>query len=67
MAKASRAKPAPRSAKAGRPPAELVAPPRVRRRQKAAHVAFVKDTTVHQAAEGPRVILGMSRPKVKKG
>lgn len=67
MAKASRPKPAPRSPKAGRPPAEPVAPPRVQRRGKTAHVSFMKDTTVHQAAEGPRVILGMSRPKVKKG
>jgi hypothetical protein len=67
MAKASRQKRAPRSPKAGRPPAELIAAPRVRRREKTAHVAFMKDTTVHQAAEGPRVILGMSRPKVKKG
>lgn len=67
MAKPSQPRRAPRSVKAGRPPAEPVAPARVRRRQKTSHAAFVKDTTVHQAAEGPRVILGMSHPKVKKG
>lgn len=67
MTNPSLPRPAPRSAKAGKPPAEAVASARVRRRQKTARAAFAKDTTLHQAAEGPRVILGMSRPKVKKG
>jgi hypothetical protein len=56
-----------RSPKAGRPPASKVTPPRVRRRQKSARAAFRKDTTIHQAAEGPRVAWGVTRPKVKKG
>ena len=56
----------PRSAKAGRPPREVVAPPRVRRRQKTAHVAVRKDTMIMEAAEGPRVRWGVTRPKVKK-
>ena len=55
-----------RSPKAGRPPASTVMPPRVRRRQKSARAAFRKDTTIHQAAEGPRVIWGVTKPKVKK-
>ena len=56
-----------RSRKAGRPPEEFPAPPRVRRRQRAAHAAFRKDTTIHQAAAGPRVLWGVTKPKVKKG
>ena len=56
-----------RSAKAGRPPEEVVSPPRVRRRQKSARVAVRKDTTLFEAAEGPRVIWGRTKPKVKKG
>jgi hypothetical protein len=40
--------------------------PRVRRRQKSAGAAFRKDTTIHQAAEGPRVIWGVTKPKIKK-
>jgi len=56
-----------RSAKAGRPPSSQVMAPRVRRRQKSARAAFRKDTTIHQAAEGPRVIWGVTKPKVKKG
>lgn len=58
---------APRSRKAGRPPAPQALPPRVRRRRKTARAAFRKDTTIHQAAEGPRVIWGVTKPKVKKG
>ncbi|HSE06726.1 MAG TPA: hypothetical protein VLK35_21455 [Methylomirabilota bacterium] len=42
-------------------------PARVRRRQKSARAAFRKDTTIHQAAEGPRVTWGVTKPKVKKG
>ena len=57
---------APRSAKAGNPPELTVAPPRVRRRQKTAHVAVRKDTMISEAAEGPRVIWAVTKPKVKK-
>jgi len=73
MAKANRAKPARskkalpvRSAKAGRPPEETVAAPRVRRRQKSAHAAFRKDTTIHQAPEGSRAAWPASKPMFKK-
>jgi hypothetical protein len=55
-----------RSAKAGRPPQESPATPRVRRRQKTAHVAVRKDTMLMQAADGPRVRWGVTKPKVKK-
>jgi hypothetical protein len=56
-----------RSAKAGRPPREVPAPPRVRRRAKSAHAAVRKDTMLLQAPEGPRVLWGVTKPKVKKG
>jgi hypothetical protein len=56
-----------RSAKAGRPPEELVASPRVRRRQKTAHAAVRKDSTLLEAGRGPRVVWGVTKPKVKKG
>jgi hypothetical protein len=56
-----------RSQKAGRPPEEAVAPPRVRRRRKTAHVAVKKDTMLLQAPQGPRVIWGVTKPKIKKG
>jgi hypothetical protein len=56
-----------RSAKAGRPPEERVLAPRVRRRQKSAHTAFSKDTTIHQAPSGSRATWPASRPKFKKG
>jgi hypothetical protein len=55
-----------RSPKAGRPPVEIMSSPRVRRRQKTAHVAVRKDTMILQAAEGPRVLWGVTKPKVKK-
>jgi hypothetical protein len=58
---------APRSPKAGRPPQEGVLPPRVRRRQKTAHASLRKDTMMLQAPEGPRVLWGVTKPKVKKG
>lgn len=57
----------PRSPKAGRPPEERVAAPRVRRRRKTARAAVRKDTMILQAAEGPRVLWGVTKPKVKKG
>lgn len=56
-----------RSRKAGRPPEPQAMPARVRRRRSTAHAAFRKDTTIHQAAEGPRVLWGVTKPKVKKG
>jgi len=58
---------APRSRKAGRPPEQAVMPRRVRRRGRTARAAFRKDTTIHQAAEGPRVVWGVTQPKIKKG
>lgn len=56
----------PRSPKAGVPPEESVSPPRVRRRQKTAHVAVRKGTTLLETGHGPRVIQGAKKPKVKK-
>jgi hypothetical protein len=56
-----------RSPKAGRPPDLQVMPARVRRRQKTARAAFRKDTTIHQAAQGPRAIWAATKPKIKKG
>jgi hypothetical protein len=56
----------PRSAKAGRPVEPTVAPARVRRRQKTAHAAVTKDTTLFEAAQGPRILWGRAKPKVKK-
>jgi hypothetical protein len=38
----------------------------VRRRQKTAHVAVRKDTMLMQAADGPRVRWGVTKPQVKK-
>lgn len=55
-----------RSPKAGRPPEETISPPRVRRRQKTAHVAVRKGTTLLETGHGPRVIQGAKKPKVKK-
>jgi hypothetical protein len=57
----------PRSPKAGRPPEEPAASRGVRRRQRRAIAAVRKDTTLSQAARGPRVLWGVTRPKVKKG
>jgi hypothetical protein len=72
MAKARKARPAsakarPRSPKAGRPPVPQAVPARVRRRRTSARAAFRKDTTIHQAAEGPRAIWAATKPKIKKG
>lgn len=61
------AKKSPRSPKAGRPPDPQAMPARVRRRQKSARASFRKDTTIHQAAQGPRAIWAASKPKIKKG
>lgn len=43
-----------------------IAPPRVRRRQKTAHVAVRKDTMLMQTDDGPRVVWAVTKPKVKK-
>ena len=59
--------PAQRSPKAGRPPQAGVSPPRVLRRERTAHAAVKKDTMILQAPEGPRVLWGRTKPKVKKG
>jgi hypothetical protein len=56
-----------RSRKAGKPPETGAAPARVRRRERSATTAFRKDTTIHQAAEGPRVVWAAGKPKLKKG
>jgi hypothetical protein len=56
-----------RSPKAGRPPETIVAPPRVQRRRRTAHTAVRKDTMIRQSADGPRVLWGVTKPKVKKG
>ena len=56
-----------RSPKAGRPAEEVVMPARVRRRAKTAHGAVRKGTTLFEAARGPRVLWGRTKPKVKKG
>jgi hypothetical protein len=55
-----------RSPKAGSPPRDTPATPRVRRRQKTARPAVRKDTMLMQAADGPRVRWGVTKPKVKK-
>jgi hypothetical protein len=55
-----------RSPKAGSPPHDTPPTPRVRRRQKTATVAVRKDTMLMQAADGPRVRWGVTKPKVKK-
>jgi hypothetical protein len=57
----------PRSPKAGRAPRAPAAAPQVRRRQRTAHAAFKKDTMILEAAEGPRVLWGVTKLKVKKG
>ena len=56
----------PRSPKAGRPPEEIISSPRVRRRQKTAHAAVRKDTMLLQTDDGPRVVWGVTKPKIKK-
>jgi len=65
--KNTRGKPEPpRSPKAGRPPRQASVPARVRRRQKTAHAAVEKGTTFFETDDGPRVIWGVTKPKVKK-
>jgi len=66
MARGKTAPRPPRSAKAGRPPETRALAPRVRRRRKTAHAAVRKDTMLSQAADGPRVLWGVTKPKVKK-
>ena len=55
-----------RSPKAGRPPTASLVSPQTRRRQKTARAAVRKDTMLLQAADGPRVVWGVTKPKVKK-
>jgi nicotinate phosphoribosyltransferase len=57
---------APRSAKAGRPPADVLVPGRVRRRQRTARAQVRKGTTLMQAGQGPRVMRAAGKPKTKK-
>lgn len=64
---AARRKATPRSKKAGTPPRDTIQSPQAQRRAKTAHTAFRKDTMINQAAEGPRVAWGVTKPKVKKG
>ena len=56
----------PRSTKAGRPPSEIVSSKRVRRRQKTAHGAVTKGTTVFETDHGPRAAWPASTSKRKK-
>jgi hypothetical protein len=37
-----------------------------RRRQKSAHTAVRKDTTMFQTDDGPRVVWGVTKPRIKK-
>ena len=55
-----------RSPKAGKPPDGAAVPARVRRRRPTAHGAVRKDTTLFEAADGPRILWGRTKPKVKK-
>jgi hypothetical protein len=55
-----------RSRKAGRPTVEVGQSPQARRRQKTAHVAVRKNTTLFETDDGPRVLWGVTKPKVKK-
>ena len=57
----------PRSPKAGRTPVEKTLPPRVQRRRKTAHGAVRKDSMLLEASEGPRILWGRTKPKIKKG
>jgi hypothetical protein len=54
-----------RSDKAGKPPADMVTRPRVKRRQPSAHGAYRKDGVIQESAEGPHRVWGISRPKEK--
>ena len=56
----------PRSPKAGRPPAPMALSAQARRREKSAHTAVRKDTTLFQTDDGPRVVWGVTKPRVKK-
>lgn len=56
----------PRSAKAGHPPQQRAVAPRVRRRQKSAHAAVSKGTSIQQGPDGSRAAWPASRPMFKK-
>jgi len=55
-----------RSAKAGSPPVEVKGSARVRRRQKSAHAALSKGTTLFETDHGPRAAWPASTSKRKK-
>jgi hypothetical protein len=46
---------------------EKTLPPRVQRRRKTAHGAVRKDSMLLEASEGPRILWGRTKPKIKKG
>jgi len=55
-----------RSPKAGSPPVEVRGSARVRRRQKSAHAALSKGTTLFETDHGPRAAWPASPSKRKK-
>jgi hypothetical protein len=55
-----------RSAKAGSPPRASASSPQVRRRQKSAHAAVSKGTTLFETDHGPRAAWPASTSKRKK-
>jgi hypothetical protein len=55
-----------RSKKAAGPPAPTASSPQAARRARTARTAFRKDTTIHEAADGPRAAWGATRAKIKK-
>ena len=59
-------KPRTRSAKAGTPPTTVPASPQARRRQKSAHAAVSKGTTLFATDHGPRAAWPASASKRKK-
>jgi hypothetical protein len=65
MARQDRPTPQPRSKKAGRPPEQPAATPRVKRRQKSATAEVRKDTTLLQSAD-TRARWPAAKPKFKK-
>ena len=55
-----------RSVKSGSPPVEATGSARVRRRQKSAHAALSKGTTLFETDHGPRAAWPASTAKRKK-
>jgi len=66
MTKRKSAPAAPRSAKAGCPPEAWITSSRTKRGPKRAHVAVRKDTMMSGTDHGPRVLWGVTKPKIKK-